>query len=99
MEGTVQAEAPGKAIFLKQGCNGCHTYKAANATGTIGPDLDKLAEFAKRATQPLDKFTRESIVNPTAYTEKGYPKGAMPPFKLPEQELNDLVEFLTKPQG
>jgi mono/diheme cytochrome c family protein len=32
----------GKAIFASQGCGGCHTLKAAGATGTIGPDLDAL---------------------------------------------------------
>ena len=34
-------EAPdGKAIFAEAGCGGCHTLKAAGATGTVGPNLD-----------------------------------------------------------
>ena len=32
----------GKAVFATAGCSGCHTLKAANATGTIGPNLDDL---------------------------------------------------------
>jgi mono/diheme cytochrome c family protein len=32
----------GKAVFASAGCGGCHTLKAANATGTIGPNLDDL---------------------------------------------------------
>ena len=32
----------GKAVFATVGCSGCHTLKAANATGTIGPNLDDL---------------------------------------------------------
>jgi mono/diheme cytochrome c family protein len=32
--------AEGEAIFAEAGCGGCHTLKAANATGTVGPNLD-----------------------------------------------------------
>ena len=32
----------GKAVFASAGCTGCHTLKAANATGKVGPDLDQL---------------------------------------------------------
>ena len=31
----------GKAIFDSAGCSGCHTLKAAGATGTVGPNLDQ----------------------------------------------------------
>ena len=100
--GTVQQEAPGKAIFLAQGCTGCHTYKPAGptATGTIGPDLDKLPDYAKKAKQPLDAFVHESIVKPSAYIEKGFPN-AMPKSygALPKKDIDALVAFLTKPQG
>jgi mono/diheme cytochrome c family protein len=33
--------ANGKKIFLSAGCTGCHTLSAANATGTVGPNLDQ----------------------------------------------------------
>ena len=95
--GKVQAEAPGKAIFNQQGCNGCHTYQPAGATATIGPDLDKLPEYAKKAKKPLDAFVHESIVNPGAYVEKGY-QNIMPTTfaNLPPKQLSDLVAYLTK---
>jgi len=32
----------GKAVFASAGCGGCHTLKAAGASGTIGPNLDSL---------------------------------------------------------
>src|SRR6266536_1933252 len=100
VQGTIQAEAPGKAIFTQQGCNGCHTYQPAGATQTIGPDLDKLPEYAKKAKKPLDAFVHESIVKPGAYIEKGY-KNQMPTSygSLPPSDIDDLVAFLTKPQG
>jgi cytochrome c551/c552 len=101
--GTVQAAAPGKAIFIAQGCGSCHTYKPAgpDAQGTIGPDLDKLAQFAKVAKQPEAQFVHDSIVDPEKYTEKGFPKGVMPKSykSLPSSDLKALVDFLTKPQG
>ena len=101
--GTVKAEAPGKAVFISQGCGACHTFAPAgpDAQGTIGPDLDKLAEYAQTANQPLAAFTRESIVEPDAYIEKGYAKGVMPKSysSLPPDDLQALVDFLAKPQG
>jgi mono/diheme cytochrome c family protein len=30
----------GKAIFAEAGCGGCHTLAAADASGTVGPNLD-----------------------------------------------------------
>jgi mono/diheme cytochrome c family protein len=40
---TTTAAAPdGKAIFSSAGCGGCHTLKAAGATGSVGPNLDQL---------------------------------------------------------
>ena len=98
--GTVQAEAPGKMIFIQQGCNGCHTFQPAGATATIGPDLDKLPVYAKQAKKPLDAFVRESIVKPGAYIQKGY-ANVMPKQygSLPKSDIDDLVAFLTKPAG
>jgi cytochrome c551/c552 len=98
--GTVKQEAPGKALFASNGCNACHTYKPAGSNGTIGPDLDKLAQYARQAKQPLDKFVEKSITDPNAYIQPGYPKGVMPSFKqLSQSDLKDLVDFLTKPSG
>jgi cytochrome c oxidase subunit 2 len=88
----------GAAVFQAQGCSSCHTFKAAGATGTIGPDLDKLSQYARQAGQPLDAFVRESIVNPDAYIQPGYPKGVMPKSfaSLPRSQLDALVAYLTK---
>jgi cytochrome c551/c552 len=86
----------GKALFASNGCNSCHTFKAAGANGTVGPDLDKLPQYAKTAGKPLDAFVHESIVNPKAYIEKGYAP-VMPSFaSLPKSQIDALVAFLTK---
>jgi cytochrome c oxidase subunit II len=87
----------GKTVFVNNGCDGCHTFKPAGAAGKVGPDLDKLAELARRAGKPLDEFIRESIVNPDAYVEPGYPKGVMPATfsTLPAAQLDALVKYLS----
>jgi mono/diheme cytochrome c family protein len=107
--GTVAAEKQqaagdakaGAALFKSQGCGGCHTFKAAGTNGTVGPDLDKLTEYAKTANQgSLQAFTQESIANPSAYIEKGYPN-AMPNFgsTLSAKQIADLVAYVTQKQG
>ena len=39
---TPAAKPDGKAVFAKAGCGGCHTLKAAGASGNVGPNLDQL---------------------------------------------------------
>src|SRR6266699_1642909 len=75
---STSASAAGLSVFNATGCSSCHTLTAAKATGTIGPDLDKLVAYAQQAKQPLVAFIHESIVNPNAYIQPGYPKGVMP---------------------
>ena len=82
-------------VFADNGCASCHTLKAAGASGKVGPDLDKLPAYAKQAGKPLEDFVRESIVDPNAYVQPGFPKGVMPPFAtLPKDQLDALVAFL-----
>lgn len=89
--------AAGKAVFESNGCGSCHTFKPAGSSGTTGPDLDELPDFAEKANQPLEEFVPESITNPNAYVEEGFPEGVMPAYdKLSEEELNNLVAFLTQ---
>jgi mono/diheme cytochrome c family protein len=40
--GTKAAAPDGKQVFTTAGCAGCHTLKAAGATGTVGPNLDQV---------------------------------------------------------
>jgi cytochrome c oxidase subunit 2 len=86
-----------KATFTSNGCDSCHTFKAAGATGQVGPDLDKLQQEAQRAGKPLQQFIRESIVDPNAYIEPGFPRGIMPDSfgtTIPKDQLDALVTYL-----
>ena len=105
--GTVTAEKQqaagdakaGAALFKAQGCGGCHTFKPAVATGTVGPDLDKLKEEAAKANRgPLDKFIEESIVDPAAYIAPGYSDLMPHIFKqqIPPDQLQQLVQYLSQ---
>jgi cytochrome c oxidase subunit II len=91
------AATSGKAVFTANGCDSCHTFKPAGATAKIGPDLDKLQQEAQRAGQPLDQFIRQSIVDPNAYVEPGFPKNIMPGTfaSLPKAQLDALVSYLS----
>jgi mono/diheme cytochrome c family protein len=91
----------GAKLFASQGCGGCHTFKPAGTNGTVGPDLDKLADYAKKANMgSLAAFTQESIASPSSYIEKGYPN-SMPDFgaTLSDQQIADLVAYLTQNLG
>jgi cytochrome c oxidase subunit II len=97
------SSAAGLAVFNGSGCSSCHTLSAAKATGTIGPDLDKLVSYAKQAKQPLAAFVHQSIVDPSAYVQSGY-QDLMPKTfgQLPKAQLDALVTFLVgsaKKQG
>jgi cytochrome c oxidase subunit 2 len=91
------AGVAGAAVFKNNQCGACHTLAAAGATGTTGPDLDKLPAYAQTAGKPLEDFIHESIVDPEAYIEKGYPKNVMPATfgsSLSKRELDSLVQYL-----
>jgi len=91
-------QANGATLFTGK-CGSCHTLKPAGASATIGPDLDKLKQYAAQAHRgPLDAFIKESIVNPGVYLQPGY-KNLMPPTfgqQIPADKLNRLVQYLLK---
>ena len=97
--GSSSSSAAGLSVFNANTCSSCHTLTAANAKGTIGPDLDKLVKYAQQAHQPLAAFVRESIVKPSAYVQPGYPNGVMPGTfgqTISKTQLDSLVTFLVQ---
>jgi cytochrome c551/c552 len=93
--------AAGKPVFTTAGCGACHTFTPAAATGKLGPDLNNLAAYAKKAGVPLAQFTEEAITKPPApYVPPGFPTNVMPTTfgaSLTKTQLADLVAFLAKP--
>jgi cytochrome c oxidase subunit II len=91
------AGVAGAAVFKNNGCGACHTLAAAATKATIGPDLGKLPAYATTAGKPLADFVRQSIVDPNAYIQPGYPKNVMPQTfgqSLSKQQLDALVQYL-----
>jgi mono/diheme cytochrome c family protein len=86
--------AAGKEIFTTTAqppCASCHTLAEANASGTVGPDLDQVLKGKDVA------FIHESIVNPDAEIASGFTAGVMPSTygeQLEDQQLADLAAFL-----
>jgi cytochrome c oxidase subunit 2 len=92
------------ATFSSAGCNGCHTFQPANATGTVGPDLDNLtadaAKYGKGETP--EQYVRESIVDPDKVVVSGYQPGVMPTTfgtSLSSAQIDALVSYLLKGGG
>jgi mono/diheme cytochrome c family protein len=83
---------PGLKVWAAQGCGSCHTFAAAGATATIGPNLANSLGGRSRA------YIRESIVAPNAKVYGGgtsiMPEGFAKRMSKPE--LDALVEFIAK---
>jgi cytochrome c oxidase subunit II len=91
-----QLAADGQQIFDEQGCSGCHTFAAAGATETIGPDLDEV--LPDRSTAEIE----ESIIDPDAELSPGFARGIMPDTfgdALSPDELDTLVQYLSENAG
>jgi cytochrome c551/c552 len=85
------------ATFDSAGCGQCHRYAPAKATGTIGPNLDKLKEAAAADGIPLAQFVYQAITDPNGYVAPGYQAGVMPgdyQSSIPADKLTELVNFL-----
>ncbi len=96
----------GRQVFLEGGCGGCHTFEAAGSTRNVGPNLDEVAAeydaafIRESIVDPqafIEKGSGGSIGGETEYgTEMpAYGPDETPPQQLSEQELADLVAFLT----
>ena len=88
--------AAGKEVFASAGCAGCHTFKAAGSSATIGPDLDTALQGKDAA------FVLESIVDPNKEIASGFQPNIMPTTfgeSLSDEQLADLVAFLTQPSS
>ena len=93
----------GQQLFSAK-CAGCHTLKAANAQGTIGPNLD--ATFRAAREQGLKESTFADVVagqirNPGQYPTGGTDelKANMPKDLVKGQDLRDVAAFVAKYAG
>ena len=81
---TAAAAGPGKELFT-QNCGSCHTLSAANANGTVGPNLDQL--------KPDAASVQAAIKN------GGTGSGAMPPNIVNGQKAKQIADFVAAAAG
>ena len=92
----------GKELFAANGCNGCHTFKAAGSTGTTGPDLDtarpSLAKVMRQLTTGgglmpsfADKLTDDEKRDLAAFVgaSNSSGKAVTAPFRPDSKRLSD----------
>jgi cytochrome c2 len=86
------ASVTGAKIFVSSGCGGCHTFKAAAAKGTIGPNLDKVILTKAKLETAISKGGA-AVMTPAQL--KKY-KFKMVPFagKLSPSKIATLAGFL-----
>lgn len=95
IKGPQLPDDPGAPVFASNGCSGCHTLKAAGASGTTGPDLDTVIPNQTAAE------VKKSIVDPGAKITEGYQDVMPKNFEqvISPQDLDALVQFLLKYSG
>ena len=95
IKGPQLPDDPGAPVFASNGCSGCHTLKAAGASGTTGPDLDTVIPNQTAAE------VKKSIVDPGAKITQGYQDVMPKNFEqvISPQDLDALVQFLLKYSG
>jgi mono/diheme cytochrome c family protein len=74
----------GKQVFESAGCVACHTLSAANATGTVGPNLDEA------------KPSYELVVQRVTLGQGGMPSFK---DQLEPQQIADVAQFVSTATG
>ena len=92
------AGGPGAKLYNEKGCVACHSLDGSPKVGPTFKGLFGSKRLFEEGGELVadENYLRESIVNPTAKTVKGYPKGAMPSFQgqLSEEDLTGIIEFI-----
>jgi cytochrome c oxidase subunit II len=92
--GGATTAAAGKKLFAgSAGCTSCHTLKDAGASGTVGPDLDKVVPTLSKAD------IKQSIEDPNAKITQGYSPNIMPgnfQETLGDDGVTALVNYLSE---
>ncbi len=92
----------GKRLFSEQGCEGCHTLKAAGSSGTQGPDLDEAKPSVSKVVRQLerpgglmpsfaDKLSKSEKRNLAAFVGAANSSGkaVAAPFRTDSKRLSD----------
>ena len=86
-----------KTLEKQPGCITCHSLEPD--TIIIGQSMAGIASRAGNIVPGLsaEEYIRQSILDPNAYLEEGFPADTMPPVwgdRLSEKQVDELVAFL-----
>jgi cytochrome c oxidase subunit 2 len=76
----------GQQVYEENGCAACHAIDSD--TTLVGPGLKGIGE--KYDAQ----YLKDAIVDPDKDIPEGFVKGVMPPFALPDADVDELVKYM-----
>ena len=89
-------EGLGQLLTVKNACIGCHSIDGTPMTGPTWFGLyGSKVDLADGSTVTADDaFLGESILDPNAKVVAGYTLGLMPPFKLTDVEIANIIAYI-----
>lgn len=88
----------GRALYASKACVGCHSADGSRVVGpTFKGSWGATHTMEGGAQVKVDEnYIRESLLDPSAKTVVGFPKGTMPPYagQLSDDEIKALIEFI-----
>jgi cytochrome c oxidase subunit II len=95
-EPSSEAGRQGRELFLAAGCGGCHAIRGTEASGTIGPDLTRLASRRWLGANTL-RLTADNLALFIAGNQHLKPGNRMPDFRVfSPEELSALTAYLAE---
>ena len=88
---TPKTAADGLTVWVRNGCGSCHTFKPANSSSPIGPDLQQTLRGKDRS------YVMASIVAPGTAAAPGFETGIMPADfsqRIAPGDLELLADFI-----
>jgi cytochrome c oxidase subunit 2 len=87
-------EEQGRRVFLSSTCPMCHTIEGTPARARVGPDLTHIASRATLAAATLAN-ERQQLAAWIRDPQRFKPGTPMPAHPLPDEDLDELLTYLT----
>lgn len=86
----------GKAIVGQNGCGGCHSLDGSKLVGPSWRGLfgSKVKLNNGQSVSADEAYLTESIADPGAKVVDGFPANIMPKFKLSDEQIKDIVQYI-----
>lgn len=93
-------EHPGLTLMKKNACLSCHTQDGTRLVGPSFKDLfgktETILVDGKEQTVTVDRdYISHKLKNPNYSTVKGYQMGLMPQLNMSDEEVNDIIDYIS----